>query len=264
MSSSNEMHVDICLGVHPAHVKLKSLHALLITLEGAIKEKTVLKDFGAENLTNLAFYAANEKHPWWPMIDEFVHVKRKIISPRVLLFMLKLRVDLNKYENDWSMPENQPRMEDILGGKSTSPWEEVWTREPILFWTLSQVMKVLLKTQEIWRKLRCDKEIIIQFLDAISHRIALLTSFKFDGVTLDEVEYRTQVQESTSSRDNFVASVNFMWDVTALLVPMYRDLKQDHSNCTMYTGPKYITDDLRCLIRRIVYRMHGDDLPGPS
>ena len=257
----NQAQVSTALGPHPAHVRLKALKVLLQTIEEAIADKRVVSDFDATQLTKLAFDTPGESHPWWPMIDQYIHVKRQIISPRLLLFMLKLRIDLNRNESDWSKSENQLRMSDICGAyHDESPWADVWTNEPILFWTLSQVMRVLLKTQEKWNTMQnciCTE----QLLNALSTRIALLTTFHFDGVTLDDQEYRTVVQTTTHARQTYVSSLAFMWDVATLLIPMYRDLWADNSQCEAYSGPSFDNEPLKKLVRRIVYRMHGDNLP---
>jgi len=262
--SSNQVQVDTALAVDtPMHVRLQCLQALMKTLELALSQRREITDFDATALVRLAFLPGDADHPWAPHIDQFLHVKREIVSPRMLLFALHLRLDLNRHEKVWCKGENQVTMADIISADHREPWKAVWTEEPILFWTAKKLMAVVVATQHQWALLAPGGDYVQQLLKWLMARAALLSTFHFDGTTLDDDDYRCVVRDSSKARPTYRASTDFLWDFMAVVVPMYRNLHLDDGTTATEAvlAAPYDEDKLKRFVRRVVFHMHGDNLP---
>lgn len=190
------------------------------------------------------------------------------VSIASLLALLRLRLDLGQHEAEWCDPDAQVCLSDLLpvegGGDHFDAVVAGGDDVGILFFPLRRTMALLAALQRVWHlEAGADYDLGNTVMWA-ARRVALLTAFEFTGDTLDMPHYRVDVDTSTAVLEpKYVANAALLWDVAALLRPMWCHL-DDHAARGPppdYDGDPYDDKPLREHVHRCVFRMHGDRLP---
>ena len=213
-------------------------------------------------------------------LDELVFVTPVVpCSTRALMVLLRLRTDLLAHEVQWRTPEAQVRLSDLMPDGDDADADDALCRkyfdavmrgadEPVVFWGLRRTMALLNALARLWTDedgAAFDLENMVLWT---SRRLGLLLTFAFPATTLDMVEYRTPAGDGRDDGEPmFAANAALLWDVAARLAPMFRDI--DHAHARGYPRVAEAQSSLEDVhgvldahVRRCVYRMHGDTLPG--
>jgi len=196
------------------------------------------------------------------------------LSIGTLLALLRMRVDLAMHESDWCSPDKQFHLSDLLpedaNGGDDDPLAGFLdavahgSDEPILFWGVRRTMALLAAAQRLWHAPEGANADLAGMVRWVSRRLALLLTFSFaNEATLDVPQYRRAIDVGAET-PTYEATSALLWDAAAVLRPMWRDL--DRYNTVgpppdRDAGDDYDEEPLCALVRRVVFKMHGDRLP---
>lgn len=234
----------------PLHDRIEAAATLLDAVDAAITAEKPVEGLAPEHLAP-AFAA--------PDIDRVYRSGQRCVSLRMLVFCLQMRIDIMLNEASWRPQSQQRTLADAVKDEAHRAFfEDHWTDEPILFWSQSQIMAVLAVVQMHWRDASAPD--FAPLLALMRQRFALLLTFEFDDCTLDMKKYRC-LARSGKQRKTYCANTHFLFDVAAVLMSMDRELHADRSDVVPFDVEPYDTGKLEALVKRVLWKMHGDALP---
>ena len=274
----------------PPHVFLGHVAAALRCTDAALARGIALPPLDPVRLQ--ALHAYTERPDETPTnatnTDPTIFVRRtEAINTATLVGLLRLRIDLARHEPTWRRPGTgryaRFLLDDAHVASDDVRFEPVRVdRAPVLFWSMRRIVALFSLLVEHRRTLDTERTVRPLVVWGARRAAMLLTYTTLDAVSHDVPQYRTLVGrprvpvaaaagppptkrarvDPPSALPRYHASPAAVWDIVALLRPLWRLLAHRHDDVQPYPFPTLDPSQwIRPFTQHVVQHMQGDTLP---
>ena len=246
-----EVYVDDIIQSDKTHLRIRAIEKLIRYLENKIHcEINDNSPEIQEQVKRLKTYALAH---FKDFTDECIVIQKATVSTNFLLFTVLCRFELYMYEPSWRETSSHLQITDIAphwvqDGFVKDP------KEPLLFLSCAQSLRILQKIQQYWYKKQYDPTKLYTILKWIERRMSLLITFPFEKDTFDLEQYRQK------HKDGYMANMALIWDCHAYFQSMYLDFDFFRSLDFLPDAPVYNEEPAQAFLINVINNIQGDTL----